>query len=65
VSSDLFHSNLTASTSKHSELFAGLDSVAAFGATGPVGPGVSPPPLFPPSALPEQEASAIEKTKKA
>jgi len=26
---------------------------------------VSPPPLFPPSALPEQEASAIEKTKKA
>ena len=62
VSSDLFHSNLTASTCKHSESLSGFERVAALGATGP---GSFPPPLpdlfdsSPP--LPPQEISKIEK----
>ena len=56
---------MTASTSKHSELLAGFESVAALGATGPVG---FPPPLSTPllpssPPLPPHETNKIEKVR--
>jgi hypothetical protein len=62
---DSAHSNLTASTSKHSELLSGFESFDAVGPTGPgsIGP-PPPPPELPSSELPEQEISIDDKTTK-
>ena len=52
VFSDEFHSNFTASTSKHSVLLAGLLRTAFEGFCGVGGGSIGPPPPPSPSALP-------------
>ena len=59
VFSEAFHSNFTASTSKHSELLAGFPKTAFDGFWGVGGGSTGPLPSPSPSALPPHDINKI------